>query len=374
MTQKVAIFSWQTVGATFLDWSLHWLSGADYFYNEYDGFTKLASNPLLNNKHYSKFTNAHNHNKNSPKGNLELLETIKRFNQVPDANLLTCFLHQMPMDVAIKNLNLQYETCNSKIYNLATELLRKDLADCQETCYNNNVNIIVLTTDDTVYLHKKRFENGPHLLTSKKAYNNSNEFIEIEDYLNTFFNVEYTNWKNSQKEINIWDLREFYALNVRPYINSDIGKYIDYQKPTTYIDAKELFLDGKNTLINLINHLGLTLDQTRLAAWLPIYTSWQEDQLRLLKFSWNLDRICKCIIENLYYDISDYNFEFYQEAIIQHIMIYKYGMNFKLWQLEKFPNNTQDLHKLLEPNIHKVDNLYGKLTDENHHKEINDIT
>jgi hypothetical protein len=76
----------------------------------------------------------------------------------------------------------------------------------------------------------------------------------------------------------------------------------------------------------------------------------------------------------LYYDISDYNFEFYQEAIIQHIMIYKYGMNFKLWQLEKFPDNTQDLHKLLEPNIHKVDNLYGKLTDENHHKEINDIT
>ena len=66
------------------------------------------------------------------------------------------------------------------------------------------------------------------------------------------------------------------------------------------------------------------------------------------------------IVDNFYYDIGEYKLNIAQEAAIQHVMLYKYNLNFKIWQLEKFPNNTQDLHKLLEPNtFHKLDNLYN---------------
>ena len=40
------------------------------------------------------------------------------------------------------------------------------------------------------------------------------------------------------------------------------------------------------------------------------------------------------------------------------MLIYKYGLNLKTWQLEKFPNNTKQLHELLEENIHPIEKIY----------------
>jgi hypothetical protein len=77
-----------------------------------------------------------------------------------------------------------------------------------------------------------------------------------------------------------------------------------------------------------------------------------------LNFCWNIDNICESIVNNYYLDIGAYNLDFWQEAILQHILIYKYKLNLKNWQLEKFPTNTQALHKLLEPNIHPTEILY----------------
>ena len=121
-----------------------------------------------------------------------------------------------------------------------------------------------------------------------------------------------------------------------------------------------MFFNGKDTILNLLGYLGLPVEVNRLDHWSKVYLQWQAAQAKILKFSWNLDRICKCIVDNLYYDLSSYNLEFWQEAIIQHIMIYKYNLNFKVWQLEKFPSNTQDLHALLEPNTINVKNIYGR--------------
>jgi len=85
-------------------------------------------------------------------------------------------------------------------------------------------------------------------------------------------------------------------------------------------------------------------------------SDWQKKQLDLLDFCYNQPHIVDAIVNNLYYEI-DLTFD--QEIIIQHCLIYQHGLNLKTWQLEKFPNNTQDLHKLLEPNIHSVENIYN---------------
>jgi hypothetical protein len=52
--------------------------------------------------------------------------------------------------------------------------------------------------------------------------------------------------------------------------------------------------------------------------------------------------------------LERFNLDFYKEVIIQNALLYKQNLNLKNWQLEKFPANTQDLHKLLEPNIHQL--------------------
>jgi hypothetical protein len=150
------------------------------------------------------------------------------------------------------------------------------------------------------------------------------------------------------------------ALILEPYLSVRMDEFFNYSFPHIYVDARELFFNGRELMGNLFNQLRLPLDQSRLDSWLPIYYNWQAKQSSILKFSWSLDHICECIVNNLYYDLTTFNLNLKQEAIIQHIMIYKYGLNFKTWGLEKFPSNTQDLHKLLEPNIHQLNNLYNK--------------
>jgi hypothetical protein len=81
------------------------------------------------------------------------------------------------------------------------------------------------------------------------------------------------------------------------------------------------------------------------------------------KLSWNIDYICHAIVNNFSFDLSDYDLTLWDEAIIQHLLIYKYGLTLKAWGLEKLPTNTKDIHKLLEKNVyHKVDDIYNCLT------------
>jgi hypothetical protein len=96
-------------------------------------------------------------------------------------------------------------------------------------------------------------------------------------------------------------------------------------------------------------HLKFDLDTSKLESWQQIYKKWQQPQLDSLEFMFNCQRIVNSIVNNHWLEI-DLTFE--QEVVIQHCLIYHHGLNLKTWMLEKFPNNTQELHKLLEPNIH----------------------
>ena len=55
----IAFTSLHTGGATFLDWSFHYLKGNDHFWNHEKGLMPLTSDPLQD-------INAHNHFKNHP--------------------------------------------------------------------------------------------------------------------------------------------------------------------------------------------------------------------------------------------------------------------------------------------------------------------
>ena len=52
-------------------------------------------------------------------------------------------------------------------------------------------------------------------------------------------------------------------------------------------------------------------------------------------------------------DLTRFDLDVIQEAFIQRELIYKHNLNLKTFQLEKFIN-TQQLHNLLEPNIHPL--------------------
>ena len=151
-----------------------------------------------------------------------------------------------------------------------------------------------------------------------------------------------------------WDKREKLALISYDYTPnsllccSAINKKLPHLLYTTDDVWNNLF-----AVINEILHfIDVPIRSTQIEQWQLTYNNWRlkHDQY----FSRHFDRIINAIVHNEYLSLARFNLDFYKEVLIQNALLYKHNLNLKNWQLEKFPANTQDLHKLLEPNIHQL--------------------
>jgi hypothetical protein len=353
----------KSIGCTFLDWSIHWLSGSEKYYNVAAGWCDVPKNPLDGN-------NSHYYNKNQPMGYLNSIDFINILKA--NGTELSSF-YPIPKNTQQAAIDLdisldQIESNSSKI----TEYQQKDYAEIWEHCYKTLIPIVYVNLDSSDHLYLSSDHRSLDYLNIEdlKQGNLIEQKFESKErlwdhWLNEYFGKDFDIWKNQMGMVNLWDLREFIALNIRPYEErSNMVDKIDFRLPHLHINAKELWHAGDSTILRIMDYLNLEINPDRFKTWLPIYYKWQEIQLNILKFSWNVDHICKCIVNNYNFDLSYIKLDTWKEAVIQHEMIYKYGLNFKTWQLEKFPTNTQDLHKLLEPNtIHQVKDIYGLLKD-----------
>ena len=345
MTNRFCLMSDFSIGCTFVDWSVYWLAKQDDFYAK-TNWVPLVSNPL------SK-TNAHSHQKNHPSGQAETSSYIESFKTVSSHNLLSLYPTQLHWDMAARELSIPLdESLKESNHNVIVNHTRQDFAQIWRLCHENNFALIYFNLSSSPVYQLSVRVLGRQLLNDKR-YTSVDE--TIRDYFDAFFKNEYT-------PLSVWDCREIYALNVRPYAFNNIKEQIDFSLPHLLLDSQEIWHDGEQALTKILNYLNLKIDKDRLIKWLPIYKEWQKIQHNTLKFSWNFEHICTSIVNNYYFDLSEYNLNIVQEAAIQHVMIYKHGLTFKAYGLEKFPDNTQELHKLLEPNIyHKVENIYGLL-------------
>ena len=349
MSKIFCITSTESVGGTFLDWSIHYLAGETQFYNIESGWIDLTLSPLTH-------SSSHNHKKNHPQGLIGITSAMQLLKQVDSNNTLSVYAYSAAFtELTYRGLGISRNIDDIEIL---IDNHKKDYAAMWSYCTINQIPLIFinLNSDDTLFLQTDRsneFQNPDTLEIGHRAKKESQNI-----FLDTFFRDSQTKWQGLGTN-SIWDRREYIALNIRPYRVHATDKWVNFSTSHYYLDAKELWYNGKDTLINIMQYLNLTVDADRLLTWLPIYYQWQQKQLDILKFVWNVEHICDCIVNNKYYDISGYALDLWHEAIIQHIMIYKYGSNFKAWNLEKFPNNTQDLYKLLEPNIHPVEDIYG---------------
>ena len=349
MNKIFCVTSTESVGCTFLDWSIHYLSGSTKFYNVESGWSDLVSNPVSS-------VNAHSHPKNHPNGVELTTEVISRLTTVKHSGISSFYPIPMHEESVAEKINIPINQPSDFYNDKILQYQQQDYANIwQKSAISNIAIVYVKLTSDCLYTQSVRqFDRNvpnqidqPH--TTKEVHS---------AFLNIFFKDSQLKWSGLT---DVWEQREFIALNIRPYYYNTIDKCIDFSTPHYYVDARELWYNGKNTLINIMQYLDLTVDADRLESWLPIYYEWQQKQLNILKFSWNIDHICNCIINNHYYDISSYNLDLWHEAILQHILIYKHGVTFKSWGLATLPTNTQELYQLLEPNIHPVEDIYGML-------------
>lgn len=344
MCKIFCITNTDSTGGTFLNWSVHWLSGEKLFYNVDLNWIPLTTDPIRTTlKH-------HNHKKNYAAGYVEIVSMINKLKTIKTDNVLSIYADSISLQDTLKNLKIPKHKIN---HYLIDEYRKDDMSKIWSFCFSNNVPMIYLKlTSPRIY--------QTEIKTLKKPFSDG-YYNDIDEAQNEFFSLYYpgsSRWLNAP----VWEKREWVALNLRLFNNNDIYAKVNFTLPHLYLDSQELWFNGEGVLEKIMNYLNISIDSKRLKSWIPIYYHWQKLQSTTLKFLWNIDYICDAIVNNFYYDLSEYNLDLWHEAVILHILLYRYQLNLKSWQMEKFPSNTQDLHKLLESNIiHKLDNTYKLL-------------
>lgn len=320
----IGIVSDPAKGGTFLDWSLHFLAGHQQHYLAVRGnnhWQTLTTNPLTK-------TNSHGFISNQTSNLEKFKHTYTTLNNIPSEEFHTIYFH---------NWNAISEDHECK---LAIDILQ-----------NNSNPLIFLKNHATLY--DCRY-NQRTLTAKKTAPDKFNKDFEEQhnDFIEYFYSSDKELWE-SQGLTNRWDYREFLALNLKPFDTITIEPNINLGKEHFYLDSKDLWIHFDFTVDKLFDYLKITVDKSRITAWLNVYNEWKKLHQLRLQFSFYFDQIINYIIHGHYMDLTRFDLDIVQEAAIQHVLIHQHSLNLKTWQLEKFVN-TQQLHNLLEPNLHKI--------------------
>jgi hypothetical protein len=325
------------VGCTFLDWSIHFLSGQTNFFNIQTGWQQLSKNPL-------KKINAHGHQKNTVSGPTQTEIAISKLQN--HSGLSSFYLITPTIDIIATELDIDPNTI--------TQEQQQSIQDYSRTSYNQSLvkssklgaKIIFVSLDKNLFAYANAVRTLEKMPFENCSANSEADITNAIDQL--YFRDSAKIWKDLDLN-NIWDLRERMALRKNLFEYNPMKVELDFDH--CWVDSQNLWYNGEREIPKILAWLELPLNQNRYEEWKPIYRKWQEIQVDALQFQYDHKHIVDCIINNWSYTI---NLTFEQEAFVQHCLIYQHNLNLKTWQLEKFPNNTQELHKLLETNIHPL--------------------
>ena len=349
MNKIVCSFSVFSAGCTFVDWSIHFLAGKDQYYSfAQHTWIPLVSNPLTD-------CNAHGHDRNHPEGIEKLNTMMQQAKNMPKSGLYSMYPFAAESARVRDNLKIDLEQCNEKDFSqIELDFHAAEYSKIFDCCINNNAKIIFIHDDKSinwykVFGHQRIMYNVPY-----------DEQAEIEYRQQSFHKKSIDQWKSLGLE-NIWDIRERQALDMRllNMTTSKMADQCDFSKPHFRASVCDLWHRGIRLFDQIMKYLDIPIDPDRLSQWIPIYHEWAQKPLALMQFGDGFDDTIKCIVNGWYKELPELSFD--QEAMIQHALIYKHNLNLKTWQLEKFPRNTIDLHRLLEPNMHTLVHTYEEL-------------
>jgi hypothetical protein len=344
MNNVFCVTSYNSVGCTFIDWSVYFLSNQSQYYNvKSSRWLPLSQNPLTG-------LNSHGHEKNHPQGYDTTKHFIEHIESLSSNQLHSIYPWALLPGAVADYLNLSPESIGDPdTLKRITQFKKDDYNELLNFCHTKQIKTVFVQADpgSILYYQKKRVLT--YLLLDYKTVATNIQQLN-DEFQTVFFNNSIADWQ-SRGLTETWDVRERLALDTRPFDQDLIDFVPDLQHPHLWINSLDLWTRTPDILEKIMKFLELPIDCEKFNQWLPICSKWQKIQLDILEFCFNQEHIVNAIINNWHYEI-DLTFD--QEVIIQHCLIYQHGLNLKTWQLEKFPKNTKDLHKLLEPNIHPI--------------------
>lgn len=325
----VLILTDPSVGGTFLTWSLHYLAGhTKYFHARSNSWIELVNDPVTD-------INAHKFHPTQPVSISEVREFVQRALCVDPVGFHSCYFH---------NLDDQTDY-SSSVHQPTIDVVNDILPNFTKVIIVNNTHPLYNISFNSRTLSRKFCNPEESNSTFEEQHN---------DFVEYFFKNSLTVWQE-QNLTNHWDYREFLALNLRPYRQTNMISNADLKQPHYLLNTFELYNILDQTLDQLFSFLEINIDTTRRMHWQEVYSKWKKLHTKRLKFVWYFDTIVDYIVNGYDLDLLNFDLDLMQEATIQHKLIYKHNLNLKTFQLEKF-NNTKQLHNLLEPNIHPLGN------------------
>jgi hypothetical protein len=336
------LFFPHNVGGHFVSWSLYFLSGQKKY---------LTNKKILDLENIDQFENKKNFHHHQPyrirgfddlKNNLNKLENFYHH----DIDSINFYLGPINWtDVLKTHFDVTFQNASSdqiqKTMDIVAEDTRKIFEYIQaqdfvlkffKTCDEDHLNIF--------YNDRAPYDHNLQLLEDQKE--------KFQLWQERFFPDIQTKFSDNE----IWDQREKIALVLHTESKINWFEFVDQTKPHLCYNTYDLWNLLPEVITEIIDQSGLKVDQCKINVWTQLYNVWRTRHDP--SFSRHYDRILEAIVNDHYLCLKRFKLDFFKETLIQHGLIKKYNLNLKTWQLSKFPDNTQDLYRLLEPNIHNI--------------------
>lgn len=332
MTSKVRVIClpYHNSGGHFIDWSIHYVCDQ----------TDSCSRSLSEN-------NWHHHRCHLVRGHQDLIAKIQSLHQNPTSRDVETIYYTTAhfVDILMKTYKINIENAEAQQITQTEHAVAQDYQLGVQYCQDHDllpVFVDYCSSDFGSIFYNDRYPSDWHQVPDTK--------LNIVDKWNqTFFSDSVGKF-----ETTAWDKRELAALTYRApkALQIDTSTLIDQTRPHLYYTTDDVW-NGFDRCLEEICHLwDLKMNLDRWQSWKNIYHNWRT--VHDPYFSRHLPRIVDAIIQNKYLSLRRFHMNFFMEVMLQHELIFKHNLNIKTWQLDRFPDNTQDLHALLEPNFHQL--------------------
>ena len=314
MKNIVTVCTDYTSGGTFFSWTLEYLTGKDEYWcwaatmqASEPKFIKLTDNPLTK-------LNAHGFESN------EFGKHCAPAYRVGDTTRFLDLLDLHPTHVYIQNPE------SEKV---------REIQDRSKAVFR--------LVNDSIY--HQSYINRHH---DTEIYTDEELLM---NYLTAYFLNSMNKWGNISSDY--YNRRELLSLIVTPHDNSRYGPYesFDSTKPHMLIHAHDMYHYFDITIFDCFKYAGLTIDPIRFEKWLLVWHQWRKIHKSRFLFQSYLDKIVEYTVSGYDMDLTRFNLDIIQQAVIMHELNRKHGLTIAGYGVKEFTSTAQ-LHALLEPSIH----------------------
>jgi hypothetical protein len=294
------------MGATFMDWSWHWLKGSESYWNYQKGRVPLVQDPILD-------MNAHGHSKNHPTG----LEEWRKFIRMAKKESL----------IAGEDVSLYPN---------------HDRRDGKE--FVNNVNwfvkqgvdvVVIERTEDLHYAElSARGEKGDghgnkpghdFFIGSAPLTSDDTSVRKMREIISITYSSQQRTWLKKLKE-------EF--------------KHLD--KNVMKVTDRDWIYKTEDTMPRIMDRFNQPIMRDRVAHWHDVVKKWRGSHQNIEYFyNTTMPEIAKKIVDGESMDLRPFEFGFLDECFVMMLVMVNHSCRLVLTD-DNFPKNTKDLHKFLK--------------------------